>query len=202
MIAFIHCRRVIVLIIWCILGLILLIITINDFLFFRIEDENILCLLGLYIISCIFGISGSNFIFGLSIAIIVFVISWVLNQFDMIGGGDVKLMFPLLLFSENNIYEFLLGTSIAGLIISCLYIIFGRKIFLLRRKIINSLKRYKTKNKSNFLNIVLLSLDRISIRSVSLKQYAVSAIKQEIPYGVALACGGFYVIVESWLSRC
>ena len=196
------CRRVVVLVIWYLFGLILLIVSVNDFLFFRIEDENVLCLLALYGISCLLGVSGSNFLFGLSVAVAVFVISWALNQFDLLGGGDVKLLFPLLLFAENNVSVFLIGTSIAGLLLSLMYIMFGRHIFLLRKRLINYLRASNKKNKNILFNIALLSLSRIPKKDPSLKQYAISALDQEIPYGVALACGGFYVIIESWLSRC
>lgn len=195
-----HLGRLI-LIVCCILSFVLLIIAINDFLFFRIENESILCLFVLYIFSCVFGISGSNFIFGFYTAFAVSIVLFVLNQFELIGGGDVKLVFPLLLFSENNISDFLIGTSVAGLVLSVFFIIFQKRIILLRKKVINFIKRYKTKNKSKFLNIVLLSSRRISIKSISLS-CASSALKQEIPYGVALACGSFYVIIEGLLSRC
>ncbi|MDR2067951.1 MAG: hypothetical protein LBP41_03115, partial [Holosporaceae bacterium] len=50
-----------IVVIWLIFGVILLIISANDFLFFRIENEYVLFLLGLYLLSCAFGISGNNF---------------------------------------------------------------------------------------------------------------------------------------------
>jgi Flp pilus assembly protein protease CpaA len=90
---------------------------VNDFLFFRIENESVQCILLLYIISCVFGISGGNFIFSLTIAICVFAITWGLNQHDMIGGGDVKLLFPLILFAENNLCSFLIGVSISASVV-------------------------------------------------------------------------------------
>jgi Flp pilus assembly protein protease CpaA len=131
------------------------------------------------------------------------VITWCLNQYNLIGGGDVKLLFPLLLFSENNLYEFMVGVSIAGVILSCLYIVFGRRIFFLRRRIVTFLYVFykRKKKKSMLLNIILLSLSRITKKTVSLKQCVIGALRQEIPYGIALSCGGFYVIVENLLSR-
>lgn len=187
---------------WCVFGIVLLIISINDFLFFRIENENVQFLLALYAISCIFGVSGSNFLFGLTIAVGIFVITWALNQYNLIGGGDVKLLFPLLLFSENNLTAFMIGVSISGLILSFIYIVFGRYIFFFRRRVVTWLYIfYKRKKKPALLNIVLLSLGRITKKAVSLKQCVISGLKQEIPYGVALSCGGFCVIVENLLSR-
>lgn len=186
----------------CILSVVLLVVAINDFLFYRIEDESILCLIALYIISCAFGVSGNNFVFGFYMACAVSAVLIVLNQFELIGGGDVKLIFPLLLFAENNVGDFLIGTSVAGVILSLLYIVFQKRIILLRKRVINYIKKRKTRNKSGFLNIALLSSSRISLRSISLSSASCSVLKQEIPYGIALACGSFYVIIESLLSRC
>jgi Flp pilus assembly protein protease CpaA len=197
-----YTKRERVLVIWCIFGIILLIISVNDFLFFRIENENIQCLIILYIISYIVGVSGSSFIFGLLTSIAGFVIALILNRYNLMGGGDVKLLFPLLLFSENNTYSFLITVSIAGIILSCIYIIFGNHIFIYRKKVISCLMNLRRpKKKFPVLNIALLSLDRISKRTVLAEKCTTSALKQEIPYGVALSCGGFCVIVENLLSR-
>jgi Flp pilus assembly protein protease CpaA len=59
----------------------------------------------------------------------------------------------------------------------------------------------KKKKKFNLLNIILLSLSRVDRRIVALRTYTVGAIRQEIPYGIAISCGGFYVIVENLLAR-
>lgn len=188
--------------IWCLFGIVLLIISINDFLFFRIENENIQAIFVLYVISCILGVSGGNFLFGLIIACGVFVITWALNQYDLIGGGDVKLLFPIILFSENNLTAFVMGISISGLLLSFIYMIFGKSIFFLRRRIVTLLCIfYKKEKKLALLKIVLLSLGRITRKAVSLKQCASNNLKQEIPYGIVLSCGGFCVIVENLLSR-
>jgi Flp pilus assembly protein protease CpaA len=156
----------------------------------------------LYVISYAIGVSGSRFVFGLSISVIVFAITLILNRYSLIGGGDVKLLFPLLLFAENNMYAFMIAVSVSGIVLSCIYIIFGKYIFFLRKKIITYLiKLNKTKKKFPLLNITLLSLGRISKRAVLIKQRTISTLKQEIPYGVALSCGGFYVIMENLSSR-
>ncbi|MDR2068138.1 MAG: hypothetical protein LBP41_04085, partial [Holosporaceae bacterium] len=123
--------------------------------------------------------------------------AWIFNRYNLIGGGDIKLLCPLLLFSENNVPAFLLGISIGGVIVPLFYLIFSRQIFFWRRKMVVSLYILnKNQHKSFFLNIALLSLSRIDRRMVALKRYVANAMKQEIPYGVALSCGGFCVIVE------
>jgi Flp pilus assembly protein protease CpaA len=174
-----------------------LIISINDFLFFRIENEYVLSLLALYLIAYVFGTSDYNFFKAFKLSGGVFVIAWVLNRYNLIGGGDVKLLFPLLLFAENHIQAFLFGTSMGTLFLALLYVLFHKHIFFLRRKIIISLYTFrKNRNKSILLNFVLLSLGRINKKTVALKRYVVDVMKQEIPYGIALSCGGFWVIVE------
>lgn len=189
------------LIIWCLLGIPLLIVAINDFLFFRIEDEIILSIFGLYIISCIFGVSGHNFLQGFFAAVLIFIITFILNRRDLIGGGDVKLLFPLILFAEENLYVFLISASIAGAVLSIFYILFSRHILAFRKKIISKLRKFEKKNRRNaFLNIVLLSSSRIADETASLTYCAKSIWRQEIPYGVALSYGEFCVILENLLS--
>lgn len=178
-------------------GVLLLIISINDFLFFRIENEYVLALMILYIISCLCGESGQNMLSGLSTASVVFIICFFLNQRGLIGGGDVKLLVPLLLFAENNAVSFLYGTSIGGFFLGLAYVIAFRKIFFLRRKIVLSLCFFKKNHrKSRLLSFVLLSLDRISRKAVAFSRYKGNALKQEIPYGVALACGGVSLLLD------
>ena len=189
-------------VIWILFGLILLIIAINDFLFFRIEDEPVISLCVLYAISCIFGVSGHNFFEGFSIALAIFAITLVLNHYDMIGGGDVKFLFPLILFAEDNLDIFLIGVSVAGIVLAVIYMLFGRYIFAFRRKIVLKLLTVrKSKKKNAFLNIALLSLSRITNRTAALTYRVTSVWRQEIPYGVALSYGGFCVILENLLSR-
>jgi Flp pilus assembly protein protease CpaA len=185
------------LIIWLLFGTALLIISINDFLFFRIENEYVLFLLGLYFVSYWFGVTGDNLFFAFKVAAITFVITCILNRYNLIGGGDVKLLFPMLLFSENSWQPFLLGISVGTVILSLHYILFSERIFFFRRKIVISLYVFRKKqNKSVLLNIVLLSLSRINKKAVALKRHIVDVMKQEVPYGIAISCGGFCVIVD------
>lgn len=181
--------------IWVCFAVILLIISVNDFLFFRIENEYVISLLVLYILSCVFHVSGNNFTDAAKITAIVFLISFLLNQLNLIGGGDVKLLVPLLLFSENNMYDFILGTSLGGLAVSTIYMFFRDGITDLRRKIFFAARNRK-KKKFRLLSFVLLSLYRINKRSAAFKCSRAGLLKQEIPYGVALSCGGLFVILD------
>jgi Flp pilus assembly protein protease CpaA len=173
----------------------------GDFLFFRIENEYVLSLMILYAISCVCGISGGNFFFALQVAGATFIVTFILNRFDLIGGGDVKLLFPMILLSENNMSDFWLGTSVSGLALALIYLFWGPRILSVRKKITKHLALFsKKRNKFNFLNIALLSLSRIDKRAVGLNPRGFNAMKQEIPYGIAISCGGFYVVFESFTT--
>ena len=175
--------------------MVLIVIALNDFIFFRIENEYVLFLFFLYAVSCIFGVSGQNFAEAFGIACITFAICFVLNQFNLIGGGDVKLLMPLMLFAENNIIEFIWGTAIGGLVLALVYIFCGKKLALLRKRLFIIFSMIK-KKKFRFLRFVLLSLYKIKTRSVKFEVGDTGILKQEVPYGVALSCGGFFVIFD------
>lgn len=180
-------------IVWCCLAIILLIVGINDFLCFRIENEYVVSLLALYIVSCLFGFSGGNFIFAAEVALSVFIITFILNQFDLIGGGDVKLLVPLILFAENYMLDFIWATSIAGALLAVMYISFSKQVLQARRKIFVAIRNLK-KKKMPLLNLALLSSCRVSLKSEAFRKNNAGVLRQEIPYGVALACGGLFVV--------
>lgn len=184
-----------VLLVWLLFIALLLIVGVNDFLFFRIENEYVVALLFLYIVACIFGLAGSNFFEACLITTAIFCISFVLNQFNLIGGGDVKLLVPLILFTENNWLGFVFATAISGSIVSLLYVIFQKQIFNLRKSINEELFKIK-KKKFRILNITLLSLYRISKKSISAEKQDIDVWHQEIPYGVALSFGGIFVVLD------
>jgi Flp pilus assembly protein protease CpaA len=188
--------------VWLLFGIILLIIGIGDFLFYRIENEHVTALAILYIISCATGVSGENFYSGLAIAVATFAVTLVMNHCGLMGGGDVKMLFPVILLAESSLLTFLVGISIGGAILSVVYVVFGKRIFFFRRRVVSYLCIFKKKkNKFNLLSVVLLSLNRIDKRIVALKQYIPDVTKQEIPYGIAISCGGFCVIFEKLAAR-
>jgi Flp pilus assembly protein protease CpaA len=190
--------------VWCLFGLALLIISLNDFLFFRIENELVYFLIVLYGISCLSGVSGSNFGSGFLVASGVFIVSFVLNRLGLVGGGDVKLLFPVLLFAENNLTTFIIGTSITGILLSACYLLFPQKILAVREKTIEQLTVYSKKIKGKYrllLKIILPSLNRMRNSGAPLQKNIIVALRQEIPYGIAISGGGVYMIAENLLSR-
>lgn len=181
--------------IWLSFAVVMLIIALNDFMFFRIENEYVLFLLLLYTVSYFLGISGQNLSEAVQVACITFVICFLLNQFGLIGGGDVKLLVPLILFAENDIFNFILGTSVGGLIVALIYIFCEQGVINIRKKLFSIFLKYK-KEKFKFLRFVLLSLYKIRASSVKFEKNGAGVLKQEMPYGLALSCGGFFVIFD------
>ena len=175
--------------------MVLVIIALNDFMFFRIENEYVLFLFLLYAISYCFGVSGQNFTLALETAVVTFAVCFVLNQYNLIGGGDVKLLVPLILFAENDMFEFVWGTAVGGMVLSLAYICCGNRIASLRKALFEIFSEWK-KKKIRFLRFALLSLYKIKARSVNFEVGNAGVLKQEVPYGVALACGGFFVIMN------
>lgn len=181
--------------IWCCFAVVLLIIALNDFLFFRIENEYVLALILLYAVSYCFGVSGQNFAEAFRVMCIVFAVCFVLNQLNLIGGGDVKLLVPLIMFAENNVFNFIWGTAIGGLVLALAYIFCGKQVASLRRRLFIMFSVLKKKN-FRFLRFALLSFYKIKTRSVKFEVSDADVLKQEVPYGVALSCGGFFVIFD------
>lgn len=176
-------------------SLILLIISINDFLFFRIEDEYVLMLLFLCVL--LFGFSSVeiNFVQGLQAAFAAFIIGFLLNRYNLLGGGDVKLLFPVLILSGSEWLSFFFWTSIWGFVLACSYALFNRQIFFLRRRLILFLHSLRRKHKApRILNFILLSFARVGKKSTALRRYRNDILKLEIPYGLAITGGGFAVI--------
>lgn len=202
MLSFAKANKGITVLIWALFCIILIIISVNDFLFFRIENEYVLSLIALYGIAYLLKISGHNFAESAIIATVTFAISVILNHFNLIGGGDVKLLFPLILFADYNIITFVIGMSISGLILSVIYFFIGRNILFLRKKIMSNIDAlYKNCNNSVLLNIALLSFHRIDPEEVELSQRVFNSMRQEIPYGIALSCGGLCVMIENLAAR-
>ena len=181
--------------VWMLFVLLLIVISINDFVFFRIENEYVIALIALYCISCVVGISGGNAMFAAKVAIAVFAVTFVMNQFNLIGGGDVKLLVPLIMFAEHNLIDFLWGTSVGGFVIAVIYVCFRKSIFSLRQNVKQYLFAIK-KKKFRILRLVLLSLFKIRKSTTMAEKYNADVWRQEIPYGVALACGGMCVVFD------
>lgn len=153
---------------------ILFIIIVNDFLYYKIENKHLVCILSIIACICILNFDKVQYMpFLFSITTIF--IGIILSKKNIIGGGDIKLISILyLLFFEIEsakfFVNFLLQTSIFGLIFSISFVLF--------QKYINTFKPFlhsKIKNSSFFKTLLLLkNNDRIRI-----SPYV-------IPYGVPI----------------
>lgn len=182
------------------ISIILVIVAINDFLFFRIENEYVLALLLLYAVGYATGVMDGNLWEGLQVAMVGFIITFMLNRYGLMGGGDVKLLVPLLLLAGHNWSLFIFYVSLVGLVISIIYMLLGRRVFFIRRRLVRYLCfRKKEWKKCSLLNFALLSLNRITKRSVALRHCQGDTFSQEIPYGVALT-GGSLAVVYGYFS--
>ena len=100
-----------------------------------------------------------------------------------------------MLFAENSMFEFIWGTAIGGLVLALIYIFCGKQLAMFRKRLFIIFSAMK-KKKIRFLRIALLSLYKIKAKSVKLEVGSTDILKQEVPYGVALSCGGFFVIFD------
>ena len=179
--------------------ILLLIIAVNDFLFFRIEDSVNIAVVSLFGIGWLFGLLHNySIVSALSVASFCFVVSVVLNYFELLGGGDVKLLFGVGLFISGNPSIFLYALSISSLIIATAYIYKGKEIEIFRKKMATIVINNKT---NRILNKILFpSAYNISeVEFLNFKQNA-CALKQEIPYGVILSFSTISSILVNAMS--
>ena len=173
------------------LTILLAIVCINDFLFLRIEDSLDIALVALFIIGYMNGITGHDIFHALSIASLCFVISMILNHFDLLGGGDVKLLFGIGLFISDSISMFLISLSIFSLVTALLYMRFGQHIENVRGKLANTVIQQKKEiscdMKSYFHHIMFPSAYKISAQDLLDLKPNDNILKQEIPYGIILS---------------
>lgn len=161
--------------------ILMIIISITDFIFYEIKDIHIICLIALSVFKWILKSNpGIDLFYTFCVASVIFVILYFLSVKDFIGGGDVKLAPVLILFlGYKESYDFFFITSLIGGMIAACYILFT--------KYINILRSFLFKIFSNKLcKFLLNSFDNeffyIEYKGIS---------KIEIPYGIALCMGAF-----------
>lgn len=159
--------------------LLMIIISIDDFIFYEIKNSHIICLLAISICRWILKNStGVDLFYTLCIAAIVFVILYFLSIKDLIGGGDVKLAPALILFlGYKESYDFFFITSLIGGMIAVFYILFT--------KYINILRNIFFKIFSNRVGRFILCSSGNKFSYIEPK----SIFRIEIPYGIALCMG-------------
>ena len=173
------------------LTIILAIVCINDFLFLRIEDSLDIALIVLFILGYMNGIIGHDIFHAISIASLCFVISMILNHFDLLGGGDVKLLFGIGLFISDSISMFLISLSIFSLVTALMYMRFGKYIENMRERLANIVIERKSRISSNIRTyihyVIFPSAYKVSAQDLLDLKPNDNILKQEIPYGIILS---------------
>lgn len=166
----------------------LILIAINDILFYRIEDEFIVALLCTFILFTCF-IDRSTGVWSLLYAVIFFFVGAICNSLGMIGGGDVKMMSTLLLF-DPNITDLVFVMSVAGLVVGAIYYFAGRYISKIRHALLLSVfskKECSILYKMLFPSLLYLNRDDVVADDPR-------GLKMKIPYGVVISVGNLLVL--------
>lgn len=124
----------------------------------------------------------------LGISISIFLCGALLHQFRLMGGGDVKLLTVMGFWAGvSHLFPLLFVTALAGGVLSLFYLL---KSFLQNRG--------KTGRLSLAESATLLHADVVQEGGAAVLQKARStdALRQPIPYGVAIAVGGLYVFLR------
>lgn len=164
------------------------IICVNDFLFFRIEDSVVIGAILYYLLLFVTGRTDCSIYYSLSAASLFFVTSAALNYFNLIGGGDVKLLFAIGLLVPSSLFEFFCALSVMSLGMVFVYSTFNKQIFKSRAFL--AIKVFRLKN-SFLKQIFFPSAYKITrkelLEEVSLEKMNSSILRREIPYGVILS---------------
>lgn len=124
----------------------------------------------------------------LATSVVVFLFGAVLYQFRLFGGGDVKLLAVLSFWTGvSDLFPFLFVMALSGGLLSVIYLLKG---FFQRRS--------KSGQLSLAESATLLHADMAEGGSAAVLQRARSSdvFRQPIPYGVAIAVGGLYVLIS------
>ncbi len=167
------------------------IIAINDFLFFRIEDSVNIAVIILFLISYVYGGYQYDILQALSIASLCFIAAVILNHYDLMGGGDVKLLFGVGLFISNIPIVFFSALSIYSFVVTFLYLLLNQKIELLRKRLAIKVIEIRMKIYGNacrfFYRILFPSAYNVDEQEITNFKVNNCILKQEIPYGVILS---------------
>lgn len=171
------------------LGILLILIAINDILFYRIEDELIVALLCTFLVFACWRDPNNVSLYPLLYAVIFFFIGAVCNAFGMIGGGDVKMMSALLLF-DPDMTELIFVMSISGLVVGAIYYFFGRYISRIRSLLLLSV--FSKKECSILYKMLFPSLLYLNREDVAADD--TRSLQMKIPYGVVISVGNLLVL--------
>jgi prepilin peptidase CpaA len=117
----------------------------------------------------------SSLAFSVETALLLFVLLLILHSRGLIGGGDVKIMTALAVgLSPLDCYRFIVATAIAGGLIGISYLVLSPRLHAMHR----------VRGASLLNRVAVLENRRIRRRG-------------PLPYGVAIAAGGTFVLLHT-----
>ena len=166
------------------------IICINDFLFFRIENSLVITSIIYSVLLFLAGLQECSVLYSITTAALLFCGALLLNHFNLLGGGDVKLLFGIGLITASRLFEFFCILSITSFIMVILYSFLYERISRFRAYYAIQIFR----SKLTFLKrIVFPSSIKITrkelLEDIRSSSYRNSILRQEIPYGIILSAG-------------
>lgn len=161
----------------------LILVCIDDFTYYTISNKHVLGIILLYIIAFSSGVLiEDKFWLTFNYACIFFTIFFIFNQLNYIGGGDVKLIFALILWiGADNVFNFALLVSCISVVITLIYGVAWKYILNLRRYISKIIWSRKTLQ-------FFVQKKRVYTQKVD------DFFKYEIPYGIPLALGTVCIV--------
>jgi len=137
---------------------------VSDFTSLRIPNRLSLAVAVLFVAHVLAAPAPVDWLGGLLMALIVFVIATVLFHFRVMGGGDVKLMAAIALWAgPHGILGFLVVTSLVGGLLALVAVTPLRFVFAEAAEALGGGKAVR------------------------------GAFRGVVPYGIAIAAGGFYI---------
>ena len=152
----------------------------SDLIRYRISNRIVLAVAAAFLIGAAFGASPSGFAMSLLAGLIMFLVGAGLFALGLFGGGDVKLIAAMALWTGlADLPRFLLVTTAAGGLLGF--------VWLVRRR----------RQRTALANDLALPANESSFEGASVEQSSAAKISNRIPYGVAIAIGGLDFFLAS-----
>ena len=171
-------------------AMLLLVIAVIDIKRFVIPNWANAAMLGLGILFGLIHAMTFPWVMSFLLLVVVFLVGALCFQFGLFGGGDVKLLAVLSFWSgPEHLMGFLVYTALAGGALSVIYLV---KLWWHKRNsrtVVGALNDMATQ--------VIVTSGSVVSGGQSLKNVVSrAALKEPVPYGVAIAVGGVYVFLS------
>lgn len=171
-------------------AMLLLVIAAIDIRRFIIPNWANAAMLGLGLVYGLIHATTFPWVMSLLLLVAVFLVGALCFQFGLFGGGDVKLLAVLTFWSgPEHVMGFLFYTALAGGALSIVYLV---KLWLQKRNsrtVVGALNDMATQ-------VIVTSGNVVSGAQPLKTAVSRAALKEPVPYGVAIAVGGVYVFLS------